>query len=146
MPLDELKKKLFEPMDLKIRRAKQDASTYFTQAVVLLPSLIDFRAIELKKYEGFKSIAGISLGGVDVLADNKSLILLPINCTINIPKRDELQKSRSVADKLAKEIFKGSFVVKPIYFTPQPARLAKRDVKKLVLEYSIRKIWNTYGS
>ena len=117
-------KHLTQPHEIEIKGIKgMQPQDVFERAVSWLLNLSSFPSVKLDEYEKLRE-RKVELGSVDILAYNKDKNqLLLVNCTLGIPKPNEIDSYNSVKTVLYDELFKGtSLQIIPIIFS------AKREI------------------
>ncbi|NIA12096.1 MAG: hypothetical protein GWP10_20840 [Nitrospiraceae bacterium] len=120
---DKFREHLTQPGKIKIRGI--DHSEIFERAICWLLNLSGYSSIKLDEYEKLRENTGVEYGSIDMLSYNESKNqLLLVNCTIGIPKTEEIDSYNNVKTILYDELFKGyKLQIIPIIFS------ARREIE-----------------
>ena len=120
---DEFREHLTQPGKIKIKGINH--SEIFERAICWLLNLSGYSSIKLDEYEKLREKTGVEHGGVDILSYNESKNqLLLVNCTIGIPKTEEIDSYNSIKRFFYDELFKGyKLQIIPIIFS------ARREIE-----------------
>jgi hypothetical protein len=121
---EEFKKHLVQPHKLKIKGMGPE--DVFERAILWLLSLSGLCSIKLDAYEKLREKeTKVERGSVDILAHHKIKDqLFLVNCTIGIPKEEDIDRLKSIRKWFYEELFKGTNLqITPVIFS------AEREVK-----------------
>lgn len=127
-------KHLTQPHEVEIKGIKGIPPQHvFERAVSWLLNLSGFPSVKLDEYEKLRG-RKVEHGSVDILAYNKNKNqLLLVNCTLGIPKPNEIDSYNSVKTVLYDELFKGtSLQIIPISFSAKREISAMKEVGERV--------------
>ena len=113
----DFEKSLLQPYEL------QDPEFVFERTVYWLFTLAQFEAYWLKGADQLKIGEGFSPGGADILVcDSESRLYLLVNCTLNPPRSEKINKIKNVSDYFSNNL---NVVVRPLEVVAQDARASK---------------------
>lgn len=115
----DFEKSLLQSIELK------DSDMVFERTVHWIFTLAQFEAYWLKGADQLKIGEGFSPGGADILVcDSESKLYFLINCTLNPPTSDKINKIINVSDICSKKM---NVIVRPLEVVAQDARASKVD-------------------
>lgn len=127
-------KHLIRPHEIETKGIKgMQPQHVFERAVSWLLNLSGFPSVKLDEYEKLRE-RKVEHGSVDILAYNKNKNqLFLVNCTLGIPKPNEIDSYNSVKTVLYDELFKGTTLqIIPIIFSAKREIDATKDVGERV--------------
>ena len=102
----------------------------FERTIHWLFTIAEFEAYWLKGVDQLKIGDGFSPGGADLLVcDSESKLYFLVNCTMNPPRSDKVNKIKNVSNILSNEF---NVIVRPLEVVALDASVSKRDFGRII--------------